>query len=415
MLTFKNFLMESSAEHAPWMPENLSNFFMHLSSPLSHHHHDNFQIHEATLFDIKRGDRPGAVSPPSSSPETSSEPQHSDGVHPGLTKTNALIAQARQDMPQENLHKRIGQGFRNAMAQMRTEDDKTRRTKLRESKAVFDSFARSRGYKKGPKILRGNMKTEKSSGENVLTTGLSLAPHGTAGLEGFDVCPRASSECRSSCLGVTAGGNKQYPDTALSAKVLRTHFLAAHPEHAARIIHNEIGNHVKKAEKKGMTPGVRLNVTSDIAWEHHAPEMMTDHPTAQFYDYTKMHNRVGHPNLPANYHLTLSHTGTGHAESNDKHVVAALEKGHVAAMVYKRGKDQPKPTHVEDVKTGKRYPVLNGDDDDNTFDRHATIGKKEGTPGGGVVSGLQLKGIKNEDAGHFANQVDHDGIIRINR
>jgi hypothetical protein len=39
----------------------------------------------------------------------------------------------------------------------------------------------------------------------------------------------------------------------------------------------------------------------------------------------------------------------------------------------------------------------------------------EGKTGQGVVSGLKLKGVKNEDAGAFANKVDKDGIIRINK
>jgi hypothetical protein len=68
-----------------------------------------------------------------------------------------------------------------------------------------------------------------------------------------------------------------------------------------------------------------------------------------------------------------------------------------------------------DHATGKKYPVVNGDDDDNTFDRHATAGLSEGKPGHGVVSGLVLKGVKNEAAGHFANDVDQNGVAHINR
>jgi hypothetical protein len=67
------------------------------------------------------------------------------------------------------------------------------------------------------------------------------------------------------------------------------------------------------------------------------------------------------------------------------------------------------------MKTGNKYPIANGDDDDNTFDRHATTGLVDRKKGHGVVSGLKLKGVKNEDAGHFANPVDPDGVIRINR
>ena len=68
-----------------------------------------------------------------------------------------------------------------------------------------------------------------------------------------------------------------------------------------------------------------------------------------------------------------------------------------------------------DHSTGKRYPVVNGDDDDNTFDRHATAGLKEGRAGHGVISGLVLKGVKNESAGPFANEVHSDGTAKINK
>ena len=68
------------------------------------------------------------------------------------------------------------------------------------------------------------------------------------------------------------------------------------------------------------------------------------------------------------------------------------------------------PTHVEDVSTGKRWRIANGDTDDNVYDRRTPEEVKNKI---GVVSGLKLKGVKNEAAGHFANKVDDDGIIRI--
>jgi hypothetical protein len=161
-----------------------------------------------------------------------------------------------------------------------------------------------------------------------------------------------------------------------------------------------------------------MNITSDIAWEHHAKHLFERHPNVTFYDYTKSPNRVlkhldpnsGHPK---NYHLTLSHTGTGHDESNDHSVSKVLNAGGVVASVYKRGKGRKLPTHLHDHLTGKKFPVVNGDDDDNTFDRHATAGLREGKPGHGVVSGLMLKGVK--DAGHFANNVDEHGVAHVNQ
>lgn len=403
-------LLTEEDAHDHWLPKNIHDFMFHLSSPSDPHGKlkkalfESEELDEATVFDIRRGDHPNKPL-----------------AHPamGLPKTQHVISVGRKEMPEGNIHKRIGEGFKKAYSEMENEKPHETRAKLAESKKVFQSFAQARGYKANtaPKMLMGNLKTKKSSGEGVLTTGLNLAPHATSGLDHFDVCPKASAECRSGCLGLTAGGNKQYPDFALSSKVLRTHFLAHHPEHAARIIDSELHAHKRKAAREGMLAGVRMNITSDLAWEHHAPKMFEKHKDVQFYDYTKMpnrvlrslapkakpedfHNKLGHP---SNYHLTLSHTGTNHHESNDKDVVKVLEAGGTVAAVFKRStKGGHLPTHIEDVKTGKRYPVKDGDKDDNTWDRPNS------------VSGLKLKGIKDEHAGHFANHVDEDRIARIN-
>lgn len=410
---------QNEEQRADWMPPVLHDFMFHLSGPSDPHGNKKKilmeeVLDEATLININQGIRPLAHKAMN------------------LPMTSAIINKTEEERggSEENLHKKLSAGFRKADGEMATEDRKTRRAKLSEARRTFQQFAQARGFKSKtpPKMLGGNMKTEKSSGEGVLTTGLGLAPHATAGLHGFDTCPQSSKDCRKNCLGTEAGGNRQFPDAALAAKTLRTHFLAHHAEHAARIIDAEIESHKKAAKKKGMIPGVRLNITSDLAWEHHAPKMFERHKDVQFYDYTKVTNRVmrqyepkvegshfnkvGHP---ANYHLTLSHTGTGHAESNDADVVKVLEKGGVVASVYQRGIKNKKPVAYEDVKTGKRYPVANGDDDDNTFDRHTTLGRTEGASGNGVISGLQLKGVKNEAAGAFANKVDDDGIVRINK
>lgn len=405
--------------HDHWLPKTLHDFLFHRSSPTDPYGdrakvplNEAEELEEATILDVRKGIKPNVAKTPGTAPAP---------LHPAmaLPKTAHVISVGREHMPAGNIHKRIGEGFKKAYNDMENEDHKTQKAKVKEAKAAFQKFSQERGYKAktAPKMLMGNLKTKKSSGEGVATTGLNLAPHATAGLDHFDVCPKASKECRSGCLGLTAGGNKQYPDNSLSSKVLRTHFLAHHPEHAARLIDHEIGLHKAKAKKEGMLPGVRMNITSDLAWEHHAPKMFEKHKDVQFYDYTKMpnrvmrslapkhnendfHNKLGHP---SNYHLTLSHTGTGHEESNDHHVIKVLEAGGTVASVFKRSKGGHLPTHIEDAKTGKRYPVKNGDDDDNTFDRPK------------AVSGLKLKGIKNEDAGHFANHVDEDRIARINK
>jgi hypothetical protein len=394
-------------KHIDEMPHVLYGFLSHLSEPIDPHGksallHEE-ELNEVAVLDIRRGIKP----------ETSSS--FSDRRMSG-PRTSRVIQAGQREHTGENLHKKIGEGFKQAYDEMEIEHPRETRAKLNLAKAAFKTFAQSRGYKgTSIKLLRGNLKTKKSSGEGVLTTGLNLAPHKTSGLDGFDVCPKATKECREGCLGLTAGGNRY--DSALASKVLATHFIATHPHHAARMIDHEIGLHAKKAERMGMKAGVRLNVTSDLAWEHHAPKMFRKHSNVQFYDYTKSSNRVlrslapkkspedfynskGHP---SNYHLTLSHTGTGHSESNDRDVIKVLDKGGSVAAVFQRGKAAGGlPTHIEDAKTGKRYPVKTGDKDDNTFDRPA------------AVSGLLLKGVKNHEVGKFANKIDPDRIVRIN-
>jgi hypothetical protein len=262
------------------IPKNIHDFLFHLSGPSDPTGNHNRSLSEATLFDIKRGDRPGAIQPPTALAHKNM----------GMPKTALMISRSHEEGlgHSENLHKKIGAGFRKAFDEMTTEHPSDTRAKLKIARAAFRDFAQSRGLKAktAPKMMGGNMKTEKSSGEGVLTTGLNLAPHATSGLHNFDTCPNSSHECRKNCLGTEAGGNRQYPDAAMSAKVLRTHFIAAHPEHAARIIDHEITQHKKDAKKKGMIPGVRMNVTSDISWEHHAPKMFERHKDVQFYDYT---------------------------------------------------------------------------------------------------------------------------------
>jgi len=270
---------------------------MHLMAPVGTEHHDYVREHlaEVTVFSGFK-----------------------NLAHRNLARSADLVQQGNEELPSGNLHKRIHAGFSSAFKAMSTEDEKTRKQKAMTSRKVLDQFAASRGFKKMPELLNENGKTEKSTGEMVWTKGLALAPHGTNGLSGFDVCPRASSECRANCLGTEAGGNKLFADNALSSKILKTHAMAMHPEHFARVLNHEIGTHTKAAEKKGYRPGVRLNVTSDLPFENYSPEIFHMHPRTEFYDYTKLHSRVlkqNTPGHPANYRLALSHTGANHDES----------------------------------------------------------------------------------------------------
>lgn len=319
-----------------------------------------------------------------------------------------LFDKGNEHAPKGNPFDHLKKGFHAAFP--KDEHPDVTHQKEKEAQTHFRKFMHERGgHSKDntTNLTSQNGKTKLSSGVGFHSTGISLAPGKTSKYK-HDLCPKASSECRSACLGLTAGGNRYA--SSFKGKLLRTHYIHEHPEHAARLLSKEIGHHEKHAEKIGHKHGHRLNVTSDLPYEHLMPKKFFEkHHKTQFYDYTKVHGRLDNKSIPKNYHLSLSHTGTGHHESNDKEAIHALNKGHVVAMVHQKGK--VKPTHVEDVQSGKRWKVANGDNDDNTFDRHKTTKTPKHE---GVVSGLKLKGVKNEDAGHFANKVDHDGVIRIN-
>ena len=381
-----------------------------------------------------------------------------------------ILKKGRENAPVGvNLNKHIKKGFHSAFVEGETPEETKRKAK--EAQAHFRNFLRERGGQKAKdaNLTGDNGKTQLSTGQGIQTTGLSLAPHHSSGYK-HDLCPDASAECRENCLGFTAGGNIQYPEASFRAKLLRTQYLHEHPEHFARLMSHEIsenekwcdenhtihdkdgnvvghrnkktgkissyipltqkGKDAKKEEKmkneeflrsgiesgthttKVNKSGFRGNMTSDLHWEKLMPHSFFNrHHKTQFYDYTKNAKRVKESDkLPKNYALALSHTGTGHEESNDRDTIEALRNGGVVAMVHHAGKGIPIPTHVENVETGERWRIVNGDKDDNVYDRQTSQEKKKKI---GVVSGLKLKGVSPAKAGHFANKVDDDGIIRI--
>lgn len=240
---------------------------------------------------------------------------------------------------------------------------------------------------------------------------------------------------------------KENQQTRMVAKAKLTKQL-----HADIIHHTK--NNTDKYHARPIESGARLNVTSDLEWHKMGHgKIMKHHPKTELYDYTKNHHVAMSNDLPKNYHVAFSHTGDKHDESNSGDAVKVLHKGGVLAMVYHRGKDVPKPKRVKVIgsKEGEHeWHVADGDSDDNIDQRHeaaaqhheelsekhktlaktaTTSDKKEEhsnaaashkklaheyrTKQHGVVSGLRLKGVKNEDVGAFANPVDKDGTIWI--
>jgi len=183
-----------------------------------------------------------------------------------------------------------------------------------------------------------NAKTIKGQKVGFLTAVMYLAPYKSAGI---NICPMADlAGCWKGCLntagrgGISKGSVKmnpygiELPDNAIQhCRIKRTRLWADERDTFWIQLRKEITAFVKKAERKGLTPVVRLNGTSDIQWERFSPyypggvahTIFEMFPDLQFYDYTKIYKRFAHE-LPENYHLCLSYS-----EANEKYAERCWE------------------------------------------------------------------------------------------
>jgi hypothetical protein len=123
-------------------------------------------------------------------------------------------------------------------------------------------------------------------------------------------------------------------------------------------LHREVKNTIKRAEKQGLIPCFRFNLTSDIAWESikfEGKNFMDHFPNVQFYDYTKDDKRMLRflsGEFPTNYHLAFSRS-----ETNDAACDIVLACGGNIAVVFKGS--------LPETYKGKK--VINGVEDDLRF------------------------------------------------
>lgn len=217
-------------------------------------------------------------------------------------------------------------------------------------------------------------------------------------LSGANLCPHASPACAAACLGWTSGQAGMVHNAA-SKRVQGNPVRQSRLDKARRFMRDRAGymrdvvRSIELAEKaaarKGKKLCVRLNGSSDIAWEGVAVERFGNRirnvfeafPHVQFVDYTKNHTRLKRA-LPANYHLTLSRS-----EVNEAQCVEALAAGHNVAVVFER-----RPADWFG------YRVIDGDQHDL---RHLD-------PKGGVVVGLSPKGrVAKKDTSGFVVRSMH--------
>ena len=211
-----------------------------------------------------------------------------------------------------------------------------------------------------------NAKTVKGQKKGYMTGIMYLAP---AKLSGFEVCPMRSAGCTAACLNTAGRG---IFNTTQKARIKKTKSFFANKLAFAFQLNKEIHSLAMKASKAGFEPCVRLNGTSDIAWEKET-SIMQALSHIQFYDYTKNNIRMMEylaGKMPHNYHLTFSLN-----ESNMTQALEVLQLGGNVAVVFdtKKGKALP--------KTYQGFKVVDGDESDLRFLDKA-----------GVVVGLRAKG-----------------------
>jgi len=189
-----------------------------------------------------------------------------------------------------------------------------------------------------------NAKTIKGEELGWRTAILYLAPHK---ISGTNLCENASPGCIASCL-FTAGRGVQ--KNVREARINKTRYFLDKKEEFLEQLRSEIEREERSAAKAGFSLCVRLNGTSDIRWEE--LNIIQQFPHIQFYDYTKIPERVLSNKLK-NYDLTFSLN-----ELNSNHAKKVLDKGFNVAAVL--------PTS-ELPETHLGAPVINGDEHDLRF------------------------------------------------
>jgi hypothetical protein len=228
-------------------------------------------------------------------------------------------------------------------------------------------------------LSTANPKIQKGTKLGYLSFILHLAP---SDLSGKNTCPKATAGCAAACLNTAGRGGmfKKGETTNMiqKARIRKTVEFFFDRDQFMLDLAYDIQKAVAFAKKQGLTPVIRLNGTSDLAWEkYEVPVFCTKNifelfPDVQFYDYTKVLGRkVSGIN---NYHLTFSK-----ADGNDADVAKAIEQGYNIAAVF----DEMPATYMG-------LPVINADETDLRF-----LDPK------GCIAGLKAKGRAKKDYSGF--------------
>jgi len=250
-----------------------------------------------------------------------------------------------------------------------------------------------------PTLLTSNYKLEKTADSAYLVKGLSIAPHSLG--NGRNVCPQATDACKAACV-LWYTGRTVTPSVRNAMASRKERFFQDRVQFYSDLA-IEIDKFRKSAARKGreFIPAIRLNVGSDIDHrrfisDRHIIEQSDGLPAVQYYDYSKVYNRVL-SQLPGtlslfdtpNYEITYSWS----ERSKPRETAILLDAKVNVAMVFDT-EYNPRQNRIGKLPLtvdidGSTYPVVDGDKIDV---------RRSEVDGQGVVVGLRFKGSKAKKA-----------------
>lgn len=223
-------------------------------------------------------------------------------------------------------------------------------------------------------MVNNSAKHVKAYHYNEMVYTIYLAP---AKSSGYEVCPGRTKECTTACLAQSGRNRIDIHENRINtSRILKTKLFFEEREFFVRWVITEIESAKKKADKLGYRFSVRLNNTSDISPEdffiiagEYKMNILEIFSDIQFYDYTKVPERVQLTMKYSNYDLTFSYNG--HNENECKQM---LNQNIRVAVVFKE---------VPDTFWG--HQVVNGNDYDMRY-----LDPKD------VIIGLPYKKVRNK-------------------
>ena len=241
--------------------------------------------------------------------------------------------------------------------------------------------------------VNSSAKIIKNAKYNVMTYILYLAP---ARQSGYNVCPMATGGdgktlgCIDACLAESGHGrisplNNLGVSKISQSRIKKTKLFFEERDFFITWLVAEIQKYYCEAKNKGMLFSVRINGTSDLNIEtvktSTGRNILQIFPDVQFYDYTKVFNRLELCEKYPNYHLTFSYSG-----SNMVQCLQALKYGYNVAMVF-----NTLPAEY------MGYKVVNADDSDLRY-----LDEKN------VICGLKFKKVRTKNV-----NVNNSFVINI--